>query len=287
MKKEVRIFLLEFAILIVIGSLYSKLFFSFIWAILHEVAHIIVAKFFDIKLGDMHINLTGVSTYGCELEELNYKKRVSIYLSGPLFNILIALILGCIYGVFKKAFISDWININIVLALFNMLPAYPLDGARIYEILLSKKFLYKKAKDILINISFATGGILLAVFFVSVYIHRVNFSFLITSIFIIYSTIIEKRARMYITIGNVFRKRRKIIRDHYIENKSISVYYKVNLVKILKLIDKDRFNCFYVLDDDMKLISIVYEDMIIKALNKYGNITMEQLIKNRQSLRDE
>ena len=281
MKRKIRIFLLEFAVLIVIGNFYSKLLFSFIWAIFHEIAHIIMARFFNIRLGNIHINLTGLSTYGYEIEELNYNKRMVIYLIGPIFNILMALILLVLDRLFKLPFIKMGIDINFTLALFNMLPAYPLDGARIYEILLSKRFLYKRAKDILINLSFAVGGILFLGFCISIYLHSANFSFLLTSIFIVYSTVIEKRTRMYIAIGSVFKKRRKIIKNNYIENKSISIYYKVNLVKVLKLIDKDRFNCSYVLDDDLKLISIVYEDMIIEGLKEYGNITIQELIEHK------
>lgn len=282
MRRKIRIFLLEFSVLIVIGNFYSKLLFSFIWAVFHEIAHIIMARFFNIKLKDININLTGLSTYGYEVEELNYTERMIVYLIGPLFNIVMALILMGLYSLFEVPFIRMGIDINLTLALFNMLPAYPLDGARIYEILLSKKFLYKKSKDILINLSFVIGGILFLGFCISIYLHSANFSFFLTSIFIIYSTVIEKETRMYITIGNMFKKRRKIIKDNYIENKSISIYYKVNLVKVLKLIDKDRFNCFYVLDDDMKLISIIYEDMIIEGLKEYGNITIEELIEKKK-----
>ena len=88
MKKKTKIFLLEFLILIVIGSFYSKLLISFIWAILHEIAHIFIARCYDVKLGDIEINVTGVSTYGYELEDLNYKKRIRVFLAGPLFNFI-------------------------------------------------------------------------------------------------------------------------------------------------------------------------------------------------------
>ncbi len=283
MKKKTKIFLLEFIILMVIGSFYSRWLVSFIWAILHEIAHIIVARFLNIELGNMQINLTGVSTYGYELEELDYKKRLIIYLAGPLSNLLFVLILVAFHKVLEISFLRESIDINITLAVFNMLPAYPLDGARIYEILLGKKFLYKKAKDILITVSFGLSVILVLLFCMSVYIHSVNFSFLLTSVLIIYSTVIEKRMRTYITIGNIFRKRRRIIRNDYIENKSISIYYKVTLVKILMLIDKERFNCFYILDDEMKFLGIIYEDTVIDGLKKYGNITVKELmIKNKK-----
>lgn len=283
MKKKTKIFLLEFIILMVIGSFYSRWLVSFIWAILHEIAHITVARFLNIELGNMQINLTGVSTYGYELEELDYKKRLIVYLAGPLSNLLFVLILVAFHKVLEISFLRESIDINITLAVFNMLPAYPLDGARIYEILLGRKFLYKKAKDILITVSFGLSVILVLLFCMSVYIHSVNFSFLLTSVLIIYSTVIEKRMRTYITIGNIFRKRRRIIRNDYIENKSISIYYKVTLVKILMLIDKERFNCFYILDDEMKFLGIIYEDTVIDGLKKYGNITVKELmIKNKK-----
>lgn len=282
MKKKTKIFLLEFIILVVVGSFYSRLLFvSFIWAILHEVAHIAVAKFFDVKLGNMKINITGVSTYGYELEELNDNKKIIVFLAGPLFNLILVLVFLGLYEFFKIPLIKGSIDINISLAVFNMLPAYPLDGARICENFLAKRFLYKKVKDVLITISFALAVILVSLFCITIYIHKVNFSILLAAILITYSTILEKKTRMYIAIGNIFRKRRKIIKEDYIENKAISIYYKISLVRVLRLIDRDRFNSFYVLDDEMKLLGVIHEDAVIDGLKQYGNITVRELmIKN-------
>ena len=60
------------------------------------------------------------------------------------------------------------------------------------------------------------------------------------------------------------------------ENKSISVYYKQGLANIMSIIDKNRFNIFYVLDDDLNVLFIMNEDELIKALKGYGNITLEE-----------
>ena len=83
-------------------------------------------------------------------------------------------------------------NINLGLFIFNMFPAYPLDGARIYEILLGKKISYRKSKMILINISFIFSLVLIFLFLSTIFIHRVNISLLVTSILITYSTWMEK-----------------------------------------------------------------------------------------------
>ena len=102
------------------------------------------------------------------------------------------------------------IGINLGLFIFNMLPAYPLDGARIYEILLAKKILYKKSKIILINISFIFSILLIFIFLLTIFIHRANVSLLVTSILITYSTWIEKNNIIdNIVLEKFLRKRKK------------------------------------------------------------------------------
>lgn len=57
------------------------------------------------------------------------------------------------------------------------------------------------------------------------------------------------------------------------------MYYKKGLVNVLSLVDKNKFNSFYILNDDMELISIIHEDELIKALKDYGNITLEEYVQ--------
>ena len=80
---------------------------------------------------------------------------------------------------------------------------------------------------------------------------------------------------------NIFVKRNKLLRNKYIENKSISVYYKLGLINVMAIIDKNRFNSFYILDDDLKLLFIMHEDELIEALKLYGNITLEEYFNIR------
>ena len=50
----------------------------------------------------------------------------------------------------------------------------------------------------------------------------------------------------------------------------------------MTIIDKNRFNSFYVLDDDLKLLFIMHEDELIEALKLYGNITLEEYFNNKK-----
>ncbi|PRR82434.1 site-2 protease family protein [Clostridium vincentii] len=281
MKKKTKILLLQFATLIVVCSLSSKLLLGFVWVILHEAAHILVAKGFGINLFNIYLHITGVSAEIGDLDELSENKRLLVFLAGPLFNMGAIIILIWLRDSYNIVLGEGSILINIGLLIFNLLPAYPLDGVRIYEIILGRKKLYKNMKKILVNISFGVVGTLTVLFILTIYIHKANFSLLLAAILIAYSTFLEKEKTMYILMGNIIKKRKKLIKENYIENKSISVYYKRDLVKVLSLIDRNKFNSFFVLDEELQLLGIIYEDELINALKNYGNMTLEEFVKKK------
>lgn len=282
MKKNKKIFLLEFVILIVIGCIYKKILLGFTWAILHELVHIIVAKKYNMDLYNISINVTGVKAELKDLDDINDRETLMIFSSGPLFNLVAFIILWLIREKFNVSYLDSSISINIGLVFFNMLPAYPLDGIRLYEVILGKRLLYKKAKNILISISFGVSITMLILFCLTIYIHRVNFSLLLAALLLTYTTFLERDRTVYLLMGNIFRKRRKLVKYSYLENKTVSVYYKLNLVRVLNLIDKNKFNSFYILDDELKVLKILNEDELLEALGEYGNITLEELIVKKE-----
>ena len=77
----------------------------------------------------------------------------------------------------------------------------------------------------------------------------------------------------------MLKKIHNLRKNEYIENQFISVYYKKGLVNLLSLLDKNKFNTFYIINDDMEMIGVIYEDELIKAVKLYGNITLEEYLK--------
>ena len=269
--------LAEFIVFFILLSFNNSIILAFISILAHEGMHILVAKRKGCKFNDIQIHIYGTSAQFANIDELNKKEKLQIYLSGPFANFIIICIFWCIGFASNNILIDKMININISLLFFNLLPAYPLDGARVLEILLSQKILYRRANDIISKISYTIGVILLVIFIiVFAYSGVINVSILIASIAICLITRSEEKSAMYILMGNIFVKRNKLLRNKYIENKSISVYYKQGLANVMSMEDKNRFNIFYVLDDDLKVVFIMNEDELIEALKLYGNITLEE-----------
>ena len=249
---------------------------------LDEFSHILVAKMKGSKFNNLQFHIYGAKVELMDLEELTNKDKLIIYMSGAMSNIIIMIVSAILFKYTNKEIFEILFKLNFGLAFFNLLPAYPLDGARIMEIILSRKITYKRAQKIISIISYT-----IAAFFIlisvsaAIFLKKFNISLFLIGIIMIDITSTEEEATMYILMGNVFKKRSNIIRNGFIENRTISVYYKQGLVKLLTYIDKNRFNSFYVLDDDMKLIYVLNEDELVEALKIYGNISLEDYVKNK------
>ncbi|MBU3136635.1 peptidase M50 [Clostridium gasigenes] len=282
MNKKTKIFIAEIVLISIICSYNNIFLLAFLWVILHELSHMIVASLIGCKFNNIQLHIFGAKAELLDLEEFTDKKKLLIYIAGPAFNGIMAIILFIIGLNIKSFIINESINLNIGLVFFNLLPAYPLDGSRIYEILLSKRMLYKKAQKIMSIVSYCMAAFCFATAVVGlIFLHKFNISSVIAGVIIIYITKCESRDTMYIIMGNIVKKRKSLIKNNYIDNKTLSVYYKNGLVNVLGLVDRNKFNTFYVLDEEMKLLYILNEDELIEALKIHGNITLQEYIKER------
>lgn len=283
MKKKTKLLLVEILSLIVICGLYSNIAIGIFWTLFHEIGHIMMCRKYKIEIFGIRIHLIGLKAEVHDLEELDDIKKIKMYLAGPIINLFFIILLSIINKYLDMPIIKESIIINWGLFIFNMLPCYPLDGIRVYEILMAKKMLYIRAKNILVNLSFVIASILILLFVITVYIHNINVSLLLAAIFIIYSTFSERSKTMYILMGNIYKKRLGLIRNEYVENKNISVFYKSRLVKAMGLLDKNKYNYFFVLDDGFKLLGIIHEEELIIALKEYGNIEINEYLNIKKN----
>ncbi len=124
---------------ILLFALITFLFF-YACALAHEFAHAIVAKRNGIPVNTIIIFILGL---GAMMEKSTDTpgKEFKIAIWGPLSNLIIAAILAGLfylnarYGFEKSGLLSLFLYysafLNLVMAVFNLLPAYPMDGGRV------------------------------------------------------------------------------------------------------------------------------------------------------------
>ena len=256
----------------------QKLMISLIIVILHELIHYAVARYFGFAGFQIEIMPVGTVLKLRDIEEASTKEDLIISLSAPLVNLILAAVF---YGAFKLKALNIYFLLyqcNLIIGLFNLIPAYPLDGGRIIRGILNYKYIYKRANLITIYVSLLIGIFLMFIYLFLFFGGRINISLGLISLFIIISSIKERERITYIIMGDIIKKKNIFLKRGYIENRSISVSHKKTLVSVLSIVEKNKYNIFYVLDDDMKVMDLIFEQEIIEGLKLYGNITLQEFM---------
>lgn len=279
MKKSIKFLLLDIVILAIVINFNNLYLLGFLFIFLHEFTHVFVSKLYGLNLYKIDFLLIGTKAEIEEIEDLDSFKRFVIYFSGPLLNLILGLIFYIISLKVNWSFLNICYSLNFGLFFFNILPCYPLDGSRMLEIIIMRFMTFRKGKKVVSIISFVISSIFIISFFYLLILHKINITLLLVGGLFIYSSIIERKATSYIMMSDLIKKRKRIENEGYIQNRTLSVYYKMSLLKVLMLFEKDKFNTFYILDEEIKLLKIIHEDEVIKGLKEYGDISLEEYIK--------
>jgi Zn-dependent protease len=146
--------------------------------LLHELGHALTARIYGIGTRDITLYpIGGVA----RLERLAEKpvQELWITLAGPAVNLAIATVLtavlmvvgmfdpGLVFGSLAGVFLVRLLFVNVLMVLFNLLPAFPMDGGRVLRALLAMGLGQLRATRIAVNVGLVMavllglGGVLL------------------------------------------------------------------------------------------------------------------------------
>lgn len=157
----------------VAGALFGVLVTLVLFAIvvLHELGHSVAAQYYGVSVRQIVLlPIGGVAQLGRIPERPSQEFVIAI--AGPLVNFVLAGVLGLVAWVggldadivigrlfmpqpgrtdLEAAFAS-LINVNLALGVFNLLPAFPMDGGRVLRALLATRVSYPRATALAVTI---------------------------------------------------------------------------------------------------------------------------------------
>jgi Zn-dependent protease/predicted transcriptional regulator len=152
----------------------------FACVVLHEFGHALTARRFGIKTRDITLFPIGGMARMEKMPD-SPKEELLVAIAGPMVNVVIA---GALFAymhfsptVYEIAmpkgpmtadmFVPMLFLVNVIMAVFNLIPAFPMDGGRVFRALLSMRLERTRATQIAANVgqALAIGFVMLGLFY--------------------------------------------------------------------------------------------------------------------------
>ncbi len=273
-----------FFILVVALALAAGMYMEVAAALLalgvHEYAHI----FMGIKLG-LVIHEIEILPFGgrikSSLEDASTEEEMLTVLAGPLGNFAAV---GFILFLSNQKLIPPetarhFTHYQLMLGIFNMLPALPLDGGRIFALWLRQRVGYTSS----VRIASQTGKILaflmLLFALLGLFYKRVFISFFIASFFLLKQASNEGKNAQFIFMKHLAKKKEKLCKNQYLPGEIIVVDEDSPAKRIIYLFDPQKYFIVHVLDKNMEIKKIFTETEIFdKVVEKGLDLRVKDLI---------
>lgn len=241
---------------------------------LHEYAHYFIAK----RLG-YSLSRFALSPYGAELsyagQDIDCRDEIKIALAGPCVNLLSSLLIVGVWWVFPATnfFTEDFVFVSMILALFNLLPAYPLDGGRVFVNLFSLFFDKKNARKITVIFNVILSVFFFAMFFICCF-SNFNPSLLLFAVFLTVGCLdlfeSSKFERM-----NIFNKKTK----NFAKPVVIMVNGQTTIKQLMKFVQTGKTHLFCFVTENGKSV-FLSEKFVIKLIENFDlNEKLDNILK--------
>lgn len=248
-------------------------FFAFILALLiHEFGHYIFAKKLGYRMSSFRLMPFGAEL-NCENRFFESRDEVLIATAGPLFNIVSSVLLVSLWWIFPSLYFFTYEIVfeSMILALINLLPAYPLDGGRIVLGLASGKFDRNKCLKVL-KISNVIFVVLFIVAFIITCFVSYNPTLILMAVFLLSGLVDIRKESRYELVGLAPKAAKNFSK---VEIRTLDD--EVTLLSVIKTISPRKKTIFLCLasnklipEDTFVKLSLIYpmDTKIEKIINK-------------------
>jgi Zn-dependent protease len=120
--------------------------------LLHELGHALVARQLGVHVSGIELSFFGGAA---KMEQMprSANREIAIAAAGPAVSLMLSGLGLGLGGLLSSPLLAAIGQINLVLAVFNLIPALPMDGGRILRALLSRKMDFVRATDISVQVA--------------------------------------------------------------------------------------------------------------------------------------
>lgn len=258
----------------------SFILLLFLCVLLHEFGHAMAARYYGIRTPDITLlPIGGVA----RLERMPSSpvQELVVAVAGPAVNVVIILLLGLFVGPFMgfrqlgalgrpDASIAQLLMaVNMMLVIFNLIPAFPMDGGRILRALLATQMSHARA-----TVVAARVGQGVAVLFVLWGIYTGNYLLMFIALFVFMGA--QQEA--------LFARMQTVAAGMRVADCMVSRFWAVpedaNLGQIRNVLEESEQGVFPVTDSFQRMVGWLFRDKALAVLSARGEeVPVSELIE--------
>lgn len=258
--------LLFFALMAVVGRL-TEAATLFGIVVLHELAHVAVALRWGLSVSRIELTPLGGVARIDALLGADPAAEIGVAVAGPLFNLILAFVgwLAIGYNVVEGEWWRLFTYANLALAAFNMLPALPLDGGRVYRACLARRLGLRQATLRAAGLSKGLAVVLLLLGVGGSLIRLVSITTIPLAFFVYLSARREEAEAPYVLIRTLSAKRDELARVGRLPVRTVAVPPQATVHSIAEGLLPREYHLVSVIDQHGKVLGVISETQILDA----------------------
>lgn len=260
----------------------SSLLVAFVCVFVHEMAHVLVARLLGVKTQSISLMPFGGVA---QMERApSGRSEFFIALAGPAANLLMVQILLWVFPNQYSPALSLWVQSNLAIGLFNLLPAVPLDGGRMLCACLRPIVGMERAKRISCYLGMAMGTLIVGAA-VSAWVQtaRINLSLIGIGALLLVSAYQRNANSMYGAMKQAEQKRVHVRRTPMARD-TLTAYKDMQATQVVKRLRRGAVSSIEVVDDAMNPLGNLTETQLLQGIVDLGHTCTLQKILDHVNL---
>ncbi|MGG6313509.1 M50 family metallopeptidase [Paenibacillus macerans] len=238
---------------------------------IHELGHVVAARLFGITVLSVQLLPFGGVAVMEDTGHLTAGREMAIALAGPLQNVLMIGASLALHAarLWDGPFLDYFIQSNLLIALFNLLPILPLDGGKISQALCSLLLPYYATLVWSHRISLLFSALLIVYSLLPLLLETsgLQFNLLLIGVFLLYSNSMDYRNIPYRFLRFLVNRDRSFSR-HLLNGtlaQPIIAEKTKPLDHILRLFKREKYHFIYVMNHQGNIVAVVPEQRVISS----------------------